>query len=110
MPHVYSKLSVDHLYGPNKDTQGFAPSHKSASVLINGRSNVVKPKTLEVPDGVMTSISDEQLALCEADPIFQAHKKNKFITVTKNKVEVEKVSGDMQKQDGSAQLTKADFK
>jgi hypothetical protein len=79
------------------------------SVTINGGSNVVD-KFIRTPRGVMTEITEDQLAIIEQDGVFQIHKAKGFITVDANLHDVEKVvSGGMESADSSAQLTPNDF-
>lgn len=107
MPYVFSTLSNENMYveydkGPND-----MPIVKR-KVMIAGGSNVVN-KHLMTPMGLATKVSDEQLEMLEANPVFQLHKKNGFITVKSTNLNPEKVAADMTTRDQSAPLVPEDY-
>lgn len=117
--HVYSTLSAPTeytAYRPVREAKGDARNAPGevpqalASVVINGGANIANARSLMTPRGVVTTISAEELEICNADPVFQLHKENKFIFVeeaTTDRVDaeekVEKLS--LVKADKSAPLT-----
>lgn len=105
MPYILSTMStgVDYsLY--EKTPSGLTVVKKTVS--INGGANVMD-KHFITPLGVVTKVSDEDLELLEANPVFKQHKADGFIKIQKNdKVE----TSQMEKKDASAQPTAEDFK
>lgn len=75
------------------------------TIRIKGGANVRNKYTLATPTGVVTEVSDEDLALLQKDPAFQNHVAKGFMKV----MNTEKVDvSDMEKRDRSAQLTDAE--
>lgn len=109
MPFVYSTLSCDQRY--TKYSEEKDPNilpREERSVLINGGANIAD-RNLVTLQGVVTQVSDEDLALLKQNSLFQTHQQNGFITIESSKVDVEKVVGDMETRDKSAPLTPEDF-
>ncbi len=107
MPFVYNTGSP-HQYGVWKKsiTEG-TPNQPLKTVNIKGGANVINRIGI-TPTAVMTKVTDDELATCNADPAFARHIKNGFIVVTKTEQKSTKtVSKNMEKGDGSAQLTDA---
>lgn len=104
MPYILSTMStgVDYaLY--EKTPSGLTIVKKTIS--INGGANVMD-KHFITPMGVVTKVSDADLELLNANPVFKAHKAAGYIKIQKtNKVE----TSNMEKKDGSAQPTAEDF-
>lgn len=72
------------------------------TIRIKGGANVRNKYTLATPTGVVTEVSDEDLALLQKDPAFKIHVAKGFMKVmSTEKVDV----SDMEKKDRSAQLT-----
>lgn len=109
MPYVYSTLSTDVCYNDFKPSNGREPNFVERKVLIRGGANVAT-KHLVTPKGVMTKVSDEELAFLEKDEVFQLHVKNGHITVSGREANPDKVAGGMTDKDASAPLTPADYK
>ena len=107
MPYIYSTLSTDMDYASYVPTASDVPDVEKI-IKIKGGANVAN-KNIITPMGVMTSVTDEELALLEANGVFQIHKANGFITVEKKSDDVEKVTKNMTKKDKSAPLTPADY-
>lgn len=75
-------------------------------ISINGGANVVNYKTLLTPRGIVTSISEEDYALLENNPVFKIHLANGFVKVLKkNPNDVEKAVIDLAPKDKAAPLT-----
>lgn len=105
--YIYSTLTADQRYV--KWTEGGADLYvEGRSVLIRGGSNVAD-KRLVTPIGVMTEVSDEDLALLEENDIFKLHRRNGFINVRQKEANAEAVAADMETRDDSAPLTDADL-
>lgn len=107
MPIITSTLSCSQdytLYRPS------AAGDKGMPILVgvvrvNGGANCID-KHFITRDGVVTTVTDEQLELLEKNPDFARHKENGFIKVAKIKAVSVK---SMKKKDKSAQLTESDF-
>jgi hypothetical protein len=110
MPYIASTLTTDVLYTEyhtaGKDGGSNTPAR---SVLIKGGANVTR-KNLETPDGVITTVSDDDLELLKGNEIFQLHEKNGFIKVLKSSTTGSKAAKDMTKKDESAPLVDSDYK
>lgn len=80
------------------------------SILIKGGANKVDRKTLVTPQGVVTELTDEDFELLKSTPFYERMEKRGHIrpVETKDAAEDTKKAG-MEKQDGSAQKTEADF-
>lgn len=104
---VFSTLAADVVYRSFAASGGDVPV-ADQGVLIKGGAGVAD-KRLETPAGVMTSVDADQLALLEADPVFQMHKKNGYITITDSPSDPEAVASDMESRDASAQLQDGDY-
>ena len=106
MNHVFSTLANDQLY------TNWIPGHdlpiKGPSVLIKGGTGVANDR-LVTPLGVVTPVSDEQLAELNKNEGFKQHLKEGFIRVQAKRADPEKVAADMNLKDRSAPLTPADF-
>lgn len=110
MPFVYSTLTNDNVYNDyTTDGEGnkFHP-RLIKSILIKGGANRADKK-LVTPFGVVTNVSDEDLAILEKNEVFQTHVKNGYIKVQKSKADPEVVAADMQGRDESAPLVDADL-
>ena len=107
--YVYSTLTGHQkytTYRPSNDPHQLPQVDKE--ILIGGGSNVAD-KHFITPRGVVTKISEDDLAELEKNPDFQTHKKNGFITVSKSKVDPEvQVAKDMKLKDDSAPLSPED--
>lgn len=109
MPIIVSTMSADVEYATySKATQGGTPI-KTGSILIKGGANIADKLTLKAPVGGMTTVTDEQLKQLEDNPAFARQVLAGFVTISKVKVEVDEAVKDLEKKDGSAQLTYDDF-
>lgn len=109
MPYVYSTASCStdhHVYkeGNNKDL-----ARIDKTITIRGGANVAtKHPNIWTPLGVVTKVSDEELAMLEKCTHFQNCIKHNFYKVEKKQVDVEKVVDQMTKKDRSAPKTPED--
>lgn len=107
MHYIYSTLTASTVYAK------YAPSGNrdipviERKVMINGGANIAD-KHMVTPKGVVTQVTDEELALLENDYHFQEHVKHGFITVEKKHAAVEKVVKNLTEKDKSAPLTPED--
>lgn len=79
---------------------------KVKEIRINGKANVVDPRTLVTPTGVVTEVSDEDLELLKKSAAFQRHVARGFLRVM---TDSELNTKDMQKRDGCAQLLDSEY-
>lgn len=107
--YITSTLTCDQRYINYNNTLKHGVNTPVEEVVIKGGSNVSDPLTLAVRVGTQTEVSEEQLAMLEKNPVFQLHKKNGFIVVSK-KEDVLKVVEDMAKEDSGAQNTEKKFR
>lgn len=110
MPFVFSKLST------HMDYATYLPEARDAAVVdrtitIKGRVNVIgeTKEGLVTPDGVVTEVSAEDLAILLQNEVFKLHIKNGFIQFHEKEKSLQRVIPDMAKRDNSAQLTPADY-
>lgn len=109
MPYIYSTLTCDNLYGPYSDGGGDLPVRTEEShVLVKGGAGVANDR-LDTPLGVATQVTDAQLTLLQADPVFALHLKNGFVTIDDKKVDPEVKATDMASRDKSAPLVPQDY-
>lgn len=107
MPHIYSTLANDQQYQVWHKPEGHETHQPGAFVVINGGTGVANDRLI-TPLGVHTEVTDEQLAVLEANHTFLLHRENGFIKVEKKKQDPEKVAADMSLADPSAPVTPAD--
>lgn len=108
MPFVYSTLSCDQRYVKWSDAPAGGTPREERSILISGGANVAK-KNIITPQGVVTEVTEADLALLNENTLFKTHVKNGHITVQQKEVQVEKAVADMEKRDESAPLTPQDY-
>lgn len=106
--YVYSTLSSNQAYTLYQ-TGGADLPVALPPVLIKGGAGIANSH-LVTPDGVVTEITDEQLAYLRQDPCFLHHEKHGFIKVSAAKVDVEKVVADMERRDQSAPVVPPELK
>lgn len=105
--HVFSTLTSDNTYSNYEKGENDLP-RLVERVLIKGGSNVAT-KRLITPLGVMTTITEEELAICQRNEVFKKHVENGFITVEKKKHDPEVVAADMTLRDKSSPIVPGDF-
>lgn len=106
--YVYSTLTSDQEYRTFRESGGDLPQVE-ASVLIRGKANVMD-KHFVTPAGMLTEITEDQLAVLERCEVFRLHVKHGHIIVSRDLLPVEKVVGDLEARDKSAPLTEASVK
>lgn len=84
------------------------PNGQKMQVTIRG-GHGVKPYNLLTPYGIMTPVSDEDMAWLKENPAFKRHMAAGFITYDKKKVDPAKKAANMSQKDGSAPLTPKEF-
>lgn len=115
MPYIVSKLSQSNEYtGWKVGRNGL--NQKEMSVLIKGGANVVDKKKLEVPNGVVTEVTKEELEFLKTNPLFKMHLDGGWVEISTSKEgankraeTADKDEKGRTKKDGSAQLTAQDF-
>lgn len=105
--YIFSTLSCSQHYGEYIKGGADLPI-RGKQVLVKGGANVAD-KMFVTPRGVVTTVSDEELAIIERDPMFQAHKENGYITVEKKNLDIDKVVSNLTARDESAPLGIGDF-
>ena len=80
--------------------------NKVKEIVIKGMANVIDPRTMATPTGVVTEVSDADLELLKKSSAFQRHVARGFMRVM-DKSELD--TSEMQKRDNSAQLMDAEF-
>lgn len=105
--YIYSTLSCDQHY--RGYTQGATDMPQiEHTVHINGGANVAD-KRFVTPRGVVTPVSEQELALLEQNHVFQLHRKNGFISVDTSRVDPDARAAAMEGRDQSAPLVEQDF-
>lgn len=107
--YVFSTLTCDHNYtnwNPPPETKSLIRTIRS-QVLIKGGANLANVDNPRLaPKGVMTEVTEQQMAELDHNSVFQKHKKRGFIVVTMSKADPEQVARqDMAPKDNSAPLT-----
>lgn len=106
--YIYSTLASDTAYTEWHEGGGDIKT-EGRSVTIKGGTGVAN-KHLITPLGTVTTVSDEELAFLEANPVFKKHKDGGYIRVSAKNEDPEKVvSGDMKSRDVSAPIVPEDF-
>ena len=105
MNYIHSTASqtmVYPVYAAGKQNQ----ARILKEIRIKGTANVADPATLVTPQGVVTEVSDEDLALLKKNPHFQRHVEKGFIKFC-DKANLD--NSDMEKKDNSSQLRDEDY-
>ena len=111
MPYITSTMSASVSYATYKQTAGGLPVI-DREIVIEGGANVMSKKLMVTPNGVVTKVTDEELALLEKHPLFQTHLKGGFVRVSKSnpQEDIAKVNTkDMEQKDASAQRVDSDY-
>lgn len=109
MPYIYSTLAADNAYTAYVKGGGDLPSVER-SVLIKGGTGVAGAwNRLETPQGVVTEVTDEELAFLQQQVVFNRHVENGFLHVDDKLYQPEKVAADQNRNDPGAPLTESDF-
>lgn len=107
MPFIYSTLTADNKYSGYQKGGGDIPS-VTWEVLVKGGTGVANNRLI-TPQGVVTEVTDEELARLKENVIFNRHVENGFIVISDKREDPEKVAADMTGRDPSAPLVDADF-
>lgn len=113
MPQVASTLTSDVKY-TLWDAKTGGVNREIAHVTIRGGHGIAHKRShggIETPVGMITSVTDDQLAMLLKDEVFQTHQKNGYVKIieTDRKVEPEKAVKDLEAREPSAPLNDADF-
>lgn len=111
MPYITSTMSASVSYATYKQTAG-GLSVIDKEITIEGGANVMSKKLLATPNGVVTKVTDEELAILEQHPLFKLHKQNGFVRVSKSDPQEDAITvnvKDMEKKDASAQRVDSDY-
>lgn len=111
MPYITSTMSASVSYATYKQTAG-GLSVIDKEITIEGGANVMSKKLLATPNGVVTKVTDEELAILEEHPLFKLHKKNGFVRVSKSDPQEDAITvnvKDMEQKDASAQRVDSDY-
>lgn len=105
---VYSTLASSQVYGPYTQGGGDLP-RREVSVLIKGGSGVSNKHFL-TPQGVVTTITQEELALCRQDLVFRNQEAAGYLLVDESgkATDPDHVATDMNPDDPSRPLAPAD--
>ena len=106
MPYVYSTLTSANEFAAY--SQMGDQVRIGRTVRIEGGHGVMN-RNLITPQGVATEVTDDELEFLLTINGFQDHVNSGFITYDQKKVDAEKVIIDMERQDGSAQMSEADI-
>lgn len=107
MPYVYSTATAGTEYAFYRSGGAELPVF-DGSVKIAGGANVTN-KNFITPLGVVTKVTDEELARLKEHPEFIRHMNAGFVSFRDDKVDVEVAAADMASRDPSAPLVDADF-
>lgn len=105
--YVYSTLTNDQAYTPYKAGGGDLPIALPA-ILIKGGANVPDGR-LVTPQGVVTSVTADELATLEENHVFKIHKENGFITVSESEKDANRVAETMTSRSQDAPLVDGDY-
>lgn len=104
--YVFSTLATDMNY-TNHEAGGADLPMALPPVFIKGGAGVANDR-LVTPRGVVTEVTEEELAYLEANQVFQLHKDNGYILVEKSNADPEKVAANMTGRDNSAPVVPQD--
>jgi hypothetical protein len=107
--YILSTLTADQEYTAYREGGADLPV-AVGSVLVKGGANVAD-KRLVTPQGVVTKVDADQMAVLESNEVFQLHKKNGYITVSERKpADPDAAAASQANRDGSAPMVEGDFK
>ena len=111
MSYITSRLSagVDYTFY----TKGANGINQVIDVIsINGGADVINKKSLDTPYGVVTELTDEQIAKLKTHPVFQKHLEDGYVCINSTESEANKIVKNEEndlKKDNSKQLTEKDY-
>lgn len=107
--YILSTLTADQEYTAYREGGADLPL-AAASVFVKGGANVAD-KRLVTPQGVVTKVDADQMAILESNEVFQLHKRNGYITVSERKpADADAAAASQANRDGSAPMVEGDFK
>lgn len=114
MPYIASTMAsnVDYVDYADSSSKG-SPSIRKRHVTILGGSGVAKRTDsggVLTSQGVITHVSDDELAFLESNETFKTHQKHGHVKVMLMDVKPEKAVKDMALKEASAPLDDSDFK
>lgn len=105
--YVYSTLANDNRFAVY--VQGGADLPRiERTILIKGGAGVADSR-LVTPRGVVTTVTDDEVAALLDSPVFKRHLDRGFITVSDAKEDPESVAADMTSRDASAPVVPEDY-
>lgn len=109
MPYIYTTLSNDQEYTDWTPPATLGGNFvRGRAVAIKGKANIAD-KHMITPRGVMTQVTDDELAFLLGHADFRLHMENGFVTYDHDKVDPEVKIPDMVQADNSAPLVPEDF-
>lgn len=107
--YVYSTLAADTAY--TEWLEGGADLKVQGRVVTIKGGTGIADKHFITPMGTVTMVTDEELEVLKANPVFKKHVDNGFVRVTSTNTDPEKVvtKEDMKTRDNSAPLVPEDF-
>lgn len=115
MPYIVSTLTHDVNYTFWKSNPGGINVKKEIDgktyIRVKGGHGVAKRDStggLFTPNGVVTQVTDAELALLKSDEVFQTHMKHGAVKILQTKVDPKKVAPDLSVSP-DAPLTSKDF-
>lgn len=108
--YIYSTLPTDQAIAVYTD-RGDGTQHAIRHILIKGGGQIPTPHGIgfETPLGVVTQVSDDDLAALSQDFTFNHFVSQGFFKLDSKKVDVEKAAGDMNVDVPSAPLSESDI-
>lgn len=110
MPYIYSTLTCGNsfaIYAVKNDPKALSRIVKR--IEIHGGHGMKNPKALDTPMGVVTQVSDEDLALLQTLTSFRKQVDAGYLVVDNKKTDPAKKAVDMNPKDASAPMTPKDF-
>lgn len=104
MPYVTSKMGAGVIYAIYGKTAGGLP-YIQKEIVVNGGSGVMN-KNLITPNGVVTSVSDEEAEMLKSNPLFKLHEANGYVKIHRT---AKTKTNDLKEKDNSAQKTAEDY-
>lgn len=108
--YIYSTLPTDQAIAVYTE-RGDGTQHAIRHILIKGGGQIPVPHGIgfETPMGVVTPVSDEDLAALKQDFTFNHFISEGFFKLDSKKVDVEKAAGDMNVDVPSAPMSESDI-
>lgn len=113
MPHIASTLSAPVTYVEYEYTPDKRPVRKRGITIKGGAGVASRPHALAngllTPDGIVTPVTEEELAFLKTDEVFQRHIKGGFLKILNSNVSGNKAAKDMNARDPSRPYTEKDY-